>query len=635
MDCIQTILIGQPNVGKSTLFTRMTGVGVISSNYPGTTVEFEESIVNVKGVNINVRDLPGTYSLSANSDDEKVVIDSLKNGKNDTIVTIVDSTNPEPGLALALEVSELNDPMIVVLNKYDARRNNIDVQKLEAILGIPVIPVSAKTGEGVDDLMAAIAEGRACTMGHLVSYDGHIMGYVDQLMAEYPDITRGVAIKLLEGSGDALYDVSEDLESKVSEMRNDFISLHEDNILVHIARDRYGDAHVITLSVVEKSEKKQTLGERVSDMIISPATGIPILVAVLLATFSILIFFGGFLADLIEHAYAEIVGTAIIDFGKSIGGGLGEAIFTGIDSSISAILGLVIPYIMVFYIVLGILEDSGYLPRAVVLLDTTLHRIGLHGNAFIPMMVGLGCNVPAVLATRSVRSHRERLILCTIICMAVPCSAQLATIAGVTGNFAGAGWALAILAILVILGFTIGCVLNRRLRFEPSNLAMELPALQMPSLKGTLKKTWMRTSDFFKLAVPLLIVGSIVVQLLIHYGFLDLLVDPMSWLTSGLLGLPAITIIAFIVGIVRKEMSYGMLVVLAASQGITDMSQFMTPAQYVVFGLVMAIYVPCLSTIVALHKEMGVRDTAIIFVSAILVAIVLGSVFNLILPFVM
>ncbi|MBQ7621383.1 MAG: ferrous iron transporter B, partial [Candidatus Methanomethylophilaceae archaeon] len=408
-----------------------------------------------------------------------------------------------------------------------------------------------------------------------------------------------------------------------------------DNILVYIARDRYGDAHVITLSVVEKSEKKQTLGERVSDMIISPATGIPILVAVLLATFSILIFFGGFLADLIEHAYTEIVGTAIIDFGKSIGGGLGEAIFTGIDSSISAILGLVIPYIMVFYIVLGVLEDSGYLPRAVVLLDTTLHRIGLHGNAFIPMMVGLGCNVPAVLATRSVRSHRERLILCTIICMAVPCSAQLATIAGVTGNFAGAGWALAILAILVILGFTIGCVLNRRLRFEPSNLAMELPALQMPSLKGTLKKTWMRTSDFFKLAVPLLIVGSIVVQLLIHYGFLDLLVDPMSWLTSGLLGLPAITIIAFMVGLVCKEMSYGMLVVLAASQGITDMSQFMTPAQYVVFGLVMAVYVPCLSTIVALHKEMGVRDTAIIFVSAILVAIVLGSVFNLILPFVM
>lgn len=635
MDPIQTLLIGQPNVGKSTLFTRMTGVGVITSNYPGTTVELEESMVTVGDVRINVRDLPGTYSLSANSEDENVVINSLKDSKEETTVCIMDCTNPEPGLALALEVSELGVPMILVLHKYDARRYEFDVGKLEEMLGIPVIPVSSKNGEGVDDLMAAIASGKACRMYHSVSYDDHILDYVKELQSIDPGLSEGICIKLLEGSVDSLFDIPADMKGKIASMRREFESIHNDDIMVHIARDRYGDAHAMIMSVTDGRPKPVSRSERISDIIITPSTGIPILILVLALTLCCLIFVGGFLADVIDNAYSTIVGTALIDFGEDIGGELGKAIMTGLDSSICAVLGLVIPYIMVFYIVLGILEDSGYLPRAVVLLDTSMHRMGLHGNAFIPMMVGLGCNVPAVLATRSVRSRRERLILCTIICMAVPCSAQLATITGVTGTFAGIGWALMILAVLVVLGFSAGCVLNKRLKFEPSNLAMELPALQIPKVSNVLKKMWIRTSDFFKLAVPLLIAGSILIELLVYYELLDALVGPMSWLTEGLLGLPAIVIIAFIAGIVRKEMSYGMLVILASSQGITDMAEFMTPEQYIVFGLVMAIYVPCLATLVAMYKELGIKSTLEIFVSTLAIAVVIGTFFNLFLPLIM
>ena len=215
--------------------------------------------------------------------------------------------------------------------------------------------------------------------------------------------------------------------------------------------------------------------------------------------------------------------------------------------------------------------------------------------------------------------------------MAIPCSAQLATITGVTGKYAGAVWVLAIFAILIALGFFSGCILNRFLKYEPSNLAMELPELQTPSVRNILKKTWLRISDFFKLAVPLLIVGSIIIELLVHYDLLDSIVEPMSWLTVTLLGLPAVTIIAFIAGILRKEMSYGMLVILAASVGIEDITLFMTAQQFIVFGIVMSIYIPCLATMTAMYRELGAKDTVLVSLASMTVAVVIGSIFNLVL----
>ena len=214
--------------------------------------------------------------------------------------------------------------------------------------------------------------------------------------------------------------------------------------------------------------------------------------------------------------------------------------------------------------------------------------------------------------------------------MAVPCSAQLATITGVTGKFAGFQWAIVILAVLLVLGFSIGLILNKKLKYEPSNLAMELPELQRPKIKNILSKMWLRTSDFFKLAVPLLIIGSIIIEVLIHYNLLDPIVAPMSWLTVSMLGLPAVTIVAFIAGIVRKEMAYGLLVVLAEAQSMS-LTEFMTPHQFIVFGVVMAIYMPCLATIAAMSKEMGCKNTALISCVSIVVAVLIGTAFNLVL----
>ena len=626
-------MIGQPNVGKSSLFSRLTGIGVISSNYPGTTVEFDEATVTMDDVTLHFHDLPGTYSLYANSDDEKVVMDMLRDSENDVILVVADSTNLESSLVLTIEVSELGIPVIVALNKYDiaSRRYDVDIDGLSRVLGVPVVPVSSKTGEGVSDLLHAIAGGSAKVSDYRVMYDGHVLKYVEELMRIDPTITWGHAIKLLEGIDLRTDSVSQEVKDRISEMSEEFIGIHKEPMNMHLARDRYGDAHIIVMEVMVRKQTEPSRKDRISEITINPSTGIPILIAVFLAVFGILIFVGDLLATLVDDAYVAVVGSALADFGYSVGGELGEAIFTGIDSSISAILGLVIPYIMLFYILLGVLEDTGYLPRAVVLLDRSMHRLGIHGNGFIPMMVGFGCNVPAVMATRVIRSRRERLILCTIICMAIPCSAQLATITGVTGKYAGAVWVLAIFAILIALGFFSGCILNRFLKYEPSNLAMELPELQTPSVFNILKKTWLRISDFFKLAVPLLIVGSIIIELLVHYDLLDSIVEPMSWLTVTLLGLPAVTIIAFIAGILRKEMSYGMLVILAASVGIEDITLFMTAQQFIVFGIVMSIYIPCLATMTAMYRELGAKDTVLVSLASMTVAVVIGSIFNLVL----
>ena len=637
MGTVQVALIGQPNVGKSSLFSRLTGVGVISSNYPGTTVEFDEGTVTFNDTVIHAHDLPGTYSLSTNSEDERVVMDMLRDAENDVIILVADSTNLESSLVLAIEVTELGLPMIMALNKFDlaSKRFDVDVKGLSNAIGIPVIPVSSRTGEGVDDLLVAITTGQARVSDYQVLYDGHIQKYVEELMSMDPALSWGRCIKMLEGVGNYIDSASDDVKQRITEMDAEFTSIHKETMNIHLARDRYGDAHIIAMAALKKKQEGVSRREKISEATINPSTGIPILIGIFAATFATLIFVGGFLAEIIDDLYNNLVGTTLSDIGYDIGGELGQAIMTGIDSSISAILGLVIPYIMVFYIVLGILEDSGYLPRAVVLLDRTMHKLGLHGNAFIPMMVGLGCNVPAILSTRVIRSKRERIILCTVICMAVPCSAQLATITGVTGKYAGAIWVLVIFLLLICLGFISGFILNKRMRYEPSNLAMELPELQSPKLRNVLIKMWLRTSDFFKLAVPLLIVGSIVIELLVHFEVLDNLVEPMSWLTVGLLGLPSVTIVAFIAGILRKEMSYGMLIILAGTQGITDITLFMSPQQFIVFGIVMSIYLPCLATMTAMYRELGAKHTVFISLASITVAVAIGAIFNAILPLVL
>ncbi len=625
-------LVGQPNVGKSSLFTRLTGVGVISSNYPGTTVEFDEGVVTRKGKTVSVHDLPGTYSMSGNSDDEKVVLRDLWEGRNDTVILVADATNLVSSLALCFETLELGLPTIIALTKMDEarKRNNIDIDALSEILGVPVMPVSSKTSEGVDALADAVCEGRARTSGFKIEYLPDIEKAIVALEDGLPDSLRfnkrGVAVKLLEDS-EPFYDmIGTELKHTVAVMKK----LYRDNtghgLGIDIATSRYAEAESIVSHVVSENDTKPSLADRISDVMITPITGVPILLAVCLAILTTIVYVGSFLDEVVSSVYETVVGSAIIDLGGS--SEFWTAVLTGIDGSIQAIMSLVIPYIMVFYIILGILEDSGYLTRAVVLLDRTMHHFGLHGGSFIPIIVGLGCNVPAIMAVRTVQSRREKVILSSMIVMAVPCSAQMAIIMGATGSYSGVIYAFGILVMLVCLAVITGILMNKFMKYEPSSLAMELPDLQVPSAKNVLFKTWYRIKDFFYIAFPLLIIGSIVVEVLLQYDLLNVIVDPLSPVIVGMLGLPAVCAIAFIVGILRKEMALGMLQILA---GGLALEQFMTPDQFVVFGVVMAVYMPCVATLITMWREIGWKETIGVSVMSIVVAILLGTATNILL----
>ncbi|MDR0334356.1 MAG: GTP-binding protein, partial [Methanomassiliicoccaceae archaeon] len=351
---LRVTLIGQPNTGKSSLFTRMTGVGVIISNYAGTTVEFEEATVTRNNVTIHVHDLPGTHSLSGNSDDERVVMDSLINDPGDVVIVVADASNIEGSIVLCFETMELGMPVILALNKMDTavKRFDTDIDKLREILGIPVVPVSARSAMGVDDLLDEVIRYKRTNTDFKVRYDSHTEAFITELKplsAAAGLDPRGVAVKLLEKDSEISPLVPEDARKAAAVMASEFEASHGESINVHIARDRYGQAGIIKDAVQRKTERRRTLAEKVSDITTAPVTGMLILIAVLFVTFSVFIVISGLLENLISNAYHSLVGDSLMNFGRQVGGDLGEAIMEGIDKSILAILTLVIPFIMLFY----------------------------------------------------------------------------------------------------------------------------------------------------------------------------------------------------------------------------------------------------------------------------------------------
>jgi ferrous iron transport protein B len=483
----------------------------------------------------------------------------------------------------------------------------------------------------VEDLVDLLVDGSYQVSGFEVRYDQHIEDLLEGLCID-PDCRtgkfpkRGALLKLLEGNRFFAEQFSDAFKEKVRHATVRFNQSHSEDIEVDINRDRYDEAGRIANDVISNRIPPRKLSERVSDATLRPHTGIPILFAVLGGMFLVIVFVGGFVEEALIDIYNVIVGDFFFNLAEWIGGTLGGAIAEGINLAFQAILAIVIPYIMLFYLMLGMMEDSGYMPRVVVLLDGVMHRIGLHGRAVIPMIVGMGCNVPAILSTRVLESRRERLILAIVIVIAIPCSAQTAVIMGTVGKFAGAIWALGIYVILIAILLVLGRILHRFLfKFEPTSLAMEIPELTWPRPKNVLWKTWVRSKDFFVVAFPILLVGSIVLEILMAYGVLQALVEPLAPFTEGFLGLPPITIVALIFGILRKEMALQMLVVLF---GTANLALVMTPEQLFIFALIMATYLPCLSALLVLSREFGWKDALMISVASVTFAFLLGGLFN-------
>ncbi|MBN2488627.1 MAG: ferrous iron transport protein B [Methanosarcinaceae archaeon] len=629
--------VGNPSVGKSAFFSRVTGVGVIVSNYPGTTVELTHGTMRFDSRTVDLVDLPGIYSLGAATEDEKVSKRYLLTEHPDVIVNVLDATRLERNLYLTLQLLELNIPVVVALNQMDAAEGmgmEIDVQKLSSMLGVPVIPTIATKGLGLYDVISSALEAgvkEECRIK--VYYDDHIRDALEKLDREFPHINQCVKMRALQNDSDfvnlccSAEDADELLSAASGSIAEDIENVHEMSVPDTIAHDVFGEAGYIVDSVVSRTERKKTVKDRIDEVLTSQDAGIITLVFALLLTFAMVFYIGGFL----EEGIVNLFETYVVQPADSMTAGMNPVVQ---NILIYALLGIeagfaiAIPYIGVFYIILSILEDSGYLTRAAFLLDTLTHRLGLHGRAVIPLILGYGCNVPAIMSTRALNTLRERRIASVLISL-TPCSARTVIILGLVGTFVGYWAAVSIYVLQLFIIYSTGWVLGKGLPGERTGFIMEMSPLRQPDVMATLQKTWIRIREFVYIAFPLLIVGSALLGAVEAMGLLDVFETAVEPLSVGLLGLPAFAATALIFGILRKEMALEILAVLA---GTANFALVMTPLQMYVFAVVTTIYIPCVATIVILKHELGWKDTVGIIAFTVSLALVIGALINFAAP---
>jgi ferrous iron transport protein B len=627
-------LAGNANVGKSVIFNHLTGLHQHIGNWPGKTVERAEGTLHFKGYTIDIVDLPGIYSLSTYSLEELVSRKYIAVERPDVVINVVDASVLERNLFFTLQLMELETPMVIALNQMDIAKSKgiqIDIKKLEHLLGIPVMPTVAVKGVGIAKLLEKAietVEKEPLKKRPQVMYGEEVEEKIDKLIEKMKKVQfvyppRYVAIKLLEGDEEIereLRRIDPQIISTAKKLAGEIENIHGHGCSTVITSERYEAAGCIARSAQKLvSPIKPTKVERLHNFTTHKVTGYLTLVFSLLLIFYAIFTFGGYtsglLSDLLyglEPFFASAFGTGIV--GALLWGGVMEGLIAGIT--------IVLPYIIPFYIILYFLENSGYLSRIAFLMDNVMHKIGLHGKAFIPIMLGFGCNVPACLGCRIMETQRERL-LAAFVTTLVPCAATTVIILGLVGDFLGIQWALALYLFNLVIILLLGRLAFRVVPGEPTALIMEMHDYRWPHMKTILKQTWFRVAEFIKIAFPLIIVGSLVLKLAEVSGVLEAVAAVLSPVTVVWLGLPAITGITLIFGVLRKELS---LVMLATLLGTTNFAQVLTPVQMIVFTLVAMFYIPCIATIAALVRDFGWKKSLFITVFEIAFAILLGGV---------
>jgi len=633
-------LVGNPNVGKSAFFSRLTGVGVEVSNYPGTTVEIIKGTLKHVGESINVVDLPGIYSLSASTEDERAAMNYLIRERPDVVINVIDATRLARNLNLALQLLEIDIPMVVALNQVDAAEQmgiKINVEALETELGVPVIPTIAIRGQGIDTALhraIEMASPQPVDLPHhgckqcrrcQVKYDDHVEQAIEKIQEQMPDISRGICIRALEGDRDFIEGYCENPEQvmEAASIPPRIEQNHGQPIKDTIIKDRYGEAGAIEQTTLEKRQVPRQFIDRVDEILTSGRWGLPIFAMLMLTMFYIVFKVGGYLEIVIIDIFQTYLITPVSLALSGVHPLVVSAIIFGL-LGLEAGLAIVIPFIGTFYIFLSVMEDTGYLPRAAFLLDRYMHRLGLHGRAIIPLLLGYGCNVPAIIAARTLNTYRERVITITMVAL-TPCSARTVIIMGLVGVFVGFWAAMSIYFIELVIILLTGWMLGKGLPGEQMGFIMEMPPMRYPDMQVIVKKTWFRMKGFVYVAFPILVVGSSILGVVDELGLLAVFENVLKPVFVGFLGLPAFAATAFIFGILRKEMALEILAVLAGTAVFIDV---MTPLQIYVFALVATIYVPCAATIAVIGKELGWRNMVLISGFTIVLSIAAGGAAN-------
>jgi len=538
---LNIVLAGVANVGKSVLFNHLTGLHQHIGNWSGKTIEKAEGTLYYKGYTIDVLDLPGIYSLGTYSIEEEISREYITKEKVDFIINIVDSTRLETNLLFTLQLLSLQKPVILALNMIDlAKEKGIDIdhQKLEEILGIPIVPMVATKGKGITDAL-----------------------------------NRG--IELLK------------TQKPKPEIKKELT-----------AKERADLSHQICQKVIKITKpKKISWPERFDNITCHEIWGYPAMIVILVLMFLAIFRFGNWLSSVLEEISSGWqIGWESI-FGISIFVSLS---WSAVESTI-ALIEIALPYIIPFYLLLFLLEDWGYLARVAFLLDNLMHKIGVHGKACIPLMLGFGCNVPACLSCRIMETQRERFITGFLTTL-VPCSAVTVIIMGLVGKFVGIGWAFGLYLFAILMIFGLGKLASKVLPGETTELIMEMPDYKFPNLKTIVLQTWFRLKEFLYIAGPLVIISGVIIEGIYLAGWLPAISNFLSPITVKWLGLPAITGILLTFGILRKEL---ILVMLANLIGTANFAQVLNPIQMITLASVSMLYIPCVATIAALIREFG------------------------------
>ena len=631
---ITIALAGNANVGKSVLFNQLTGSSQMIGNWPGKTVERAVGSLTFEGRHVTVVDLPGIYSFSTFGMEEIVSREYIAKERPDVVINVVDAAVLERNLFFTLQLIEMGAPLVICVNQIDAAKSKgitVDVKKLEQALGVPVIPTVALRGEGIYELMeAALAQAQKGPRAAILRYGAEIEERIDKLdqaiRSEGLDLSyppRWVAIKLLENDTEIKKMVTSEPSSgnviKESEDLADEISgIHKEPCFAVVASERYILANKIAFESQHQSEKiKVSFSEKLDWLSTHRVYGYLISAAVigglLLWTF--------FVGNLLSGMISTYVTSRIQPIDPQLSGSILGIAWSGIWGGVDAGLTLVVPFVIPFYLLLAMIEDSGLLTRVAFMMDSAMHKIGLHGKALIPLILGYGCNVPAIRSCRIMETRRERILTAFAITFA-PCSARTIVIFGMVGLFLGIQWALALYVVDIAIIFAVGRIAMKVVPGESTGLIMEMHSFKRPSLSVVGKQTWMRTKSIAYYVFPIYIAGSALVQILFALHLLAPISDIMSPLTVGVLGLPVITGILLIFGFVRKEL---VLLGAVAIFGSANLSLFMTPVQLVTLALVSLIYIPCISVIAVLAKDFGWKAAATISLANIVSAILIGG----------
>lgn len=631
IDCYDVLLVGNPNVGKSVIFHRLTGRYADVSNYPGTTVDI--MVGRIRSLGMTIADLPGMYSFFSITEEERVAKRILMKSEPKVVVNVVDAKNIDRSLPLTLQLIDSCFNVILVLNAMDEAEKigmKIDVSELERRLGIPVVATVATKGKGINELIEKIRDvsrGKQSKKIFRLSDDLEkaVKEVKTKIHGEFTVSRRILSILALANDEDVIRELGLDKEYLES-IRKRFGR----SVAFQLAIDYQRVSEEILDGVLSYDERERRLYERLNELSLNPVTAIPMSFLALL----LLYLFAGVLGaqifvDAIESWYEQNINEQLNAWLSSsvpsywlrelIGGEYG-IITLGLRYAIA----IVFPIVSMFFLAFSLLEDSGFLPRMAMLLDRLFKKVGLSGRAVIPLVLGLGCGTMAVIVTRVLESRRERMIATLMLAVAIPCSAQLGIMLGIAPDFAALIlWASVVFGILI----AIGVLASKYMPGENPVFYMEIPPLRVPSLSNVLMKTISRLEWYFKEVIPIFVMISVAIWAGRITGVFDIVTYALTF-PAALLGLPDKMAEVFLYGFFRRD--YG-------TAGLYDLisSGLLNYTQAIVAMVTLTLFVPCVAQFSAMVKERGAKFATLTFLTALTIAFSTGYLLRMILEVIM